>query len=232
MWIFKHKKKYNVCFEHYKACLIGDDRSQILGVDCGETFNPWWNLWPFTRFLPLLYPNLRPFISWVFIMLFSMVIYMGLYICTNHLVSMIRFTVIMLLAWGNLFMVWSKRLVPSTNTLLTMFLPLGSSIVFQITISSPTNKVLTWHTSFFMLMTSLSSHHLMIFRNLSWHSLYLNLLRKILVLSYFLEITMTRHVGGLFLSQSTYACEIIAHVGIESCKPFATLGDTKQKYIL
>ncbi|GAU48004.1 hypothetical protein TSUD_404810 [Trifolium subterraneum] len=48
-------------------------------------------------------------------------------------------------------------------------------------------------------------------------------------LSYFLGIAVTRHAGGLFLSQSTYAGEIIARAGMASCKPSATPVDTKQK---
>ena len=40
MWIFRHKKKSNGCFERYKARLVGDGRSQIAGVDCDETFSP------------------------------------------------------------------------------------------------------------------------------------------------------------------------------------------------
>ena len=48
-------------------------------------------------------------------------------------------------------------------------------------------------------------------------------------LSYFLGIVVTRHDGGLFLSQSTYASDIIARAGMASCKPFATLVDTKHK---
>ncbi|GAU44778.1 hypothetical protein TSUD_27470 [Trifolium subterraneum] len=48
-------------------------------------------------------------------------------------------------------------------------------------------------------------------------------------LSYFLGITVTKHADGLFLSQSTYASEIIARAGMASCKPSATPVDTKQK---
>ena len=49
-------------------------------------------------------------------------------------------------------------------------------------------------------------------------------------LSYFLGINVvTKHVGGLFLSQSTYASDIIARAGMASCKPSATPVDTKQK---
>ncbi|XP_071699651.1 secreted RxLR effector protein 161-like [Rutidosis leptorrhynchoides] len=40
MWIFRHKMKSNGSFERYKARLVGDGRSQHLGVDCNETFSP------------------------------------------------------------------------------------------------------------------------------------------------------------------------------------------------
>ncbi|MCI19699.1 copia protein, partial [Trifolium medium] len=48
-------------------------------------------------------------------------------------------------------------------------------------------------------------------------------------LSCFLGIAVTRHAGGLFLSQRTYASDIITRVGMASCKPSATPVDTKQK---
>ncbi|XP_057424703.1 uncharacterized mitochondrial protein AtMg00810-like [Lotus japonicus] len=48
-------------------------------------------------------------------------------------------------------------------------------------------------------------------------------------LSYFLGIAVTRHAGGLFLGQSTYARDIIARAGMTSSNPSATPVDTKQK---
>ncbi|XP_062100192.1 uncharacterized mitochondrial protein AtMg00810-like [Humulus lupulus] len=48
-------------------------------------------------------------------------------------------------------------------------------------------------------------------------------------LSYFLGIAITRHAGGLFLSQKKYAQEIIERVGMSSCKPSPTPVDMKQK---
>jgi len=48
-------------------------------------------------------------------------------------------------------------------------------------------------------------------------------------LSYFLGIAVSRHPGGIFLSQSTYASKILERVGMTSCKPTATPVDTKQK---
>ena len=50
-------------------------------------------------------------------------------------------------------------------------------------------------------------------------------------LSYFLGIVVTKHDGGLFLSQSTYASDITARVGMASCKPSGTPVDTKQKLV-
>jgi len=48
-------------------------------------------------------------------------------------------------------------------------------------------------------------------------------------LSYFLGIAVTRHTGGLFLSQKNYAAEIIDWADMSSCNPSATPVDTKQK---
>ncbi|XP_056687829.1 uncharacterized mitochondrial protein AtMg00810-like [Spinacia oleracea] len=48
-------------------------------------------------------------------------------------------------------------------------------------------------------------------------------------LSYFLGIAVTRHSGGLFLSQKHYATETIERAGMASCKPFPTPVDTKAK---
>ncbi|MCI53919.1 copia protein, partial [Trifolium medium] len=48
-------------------------------------------------------------------------------------------------------------------------------------------------------------------------------------LSYFLGIDDSRHLSGIFLSQSTYASEIIERADTTSCKPSATPVDTKQK---
>lgn len=48
-------------------------------------------------------------------------------------------------------------------------------------------------------------------------------------LSYFLGIAVTRHAGGLFLSQTKYAEEIIERAGMASCKPSPTPVDTGSK---
>jgi len=48
-------------------------------------------------------------------------------------------------------------------------------------------------------------------------------------LSYFLGISVTKHTGGLFLSQKKYAEEIVERVGMSSCKSSPTPVDTKTK---
>ena len=40
MWIFRHKNNSDGSFERYKARLVGDGRSQQVGIDCIETFSP------------------------------------------------------------------------------------------------------------------------------------------------------------------------------------------------
>ena len=48
-------------------------------------------------------------------------------------------------------------------------------------------------------------------------------------LSYFMGISVTKHTGGLFLSQRKYAEEIIERAGMSSCKPLPIPVDTKAK---
>lgn len=48
-------------------------------------------------------------------------------------------------------------------------------------------------------------------------------------LSYFLGIAVSRHAGGLFLSQKKYAEEIIERANMSSCRPSATPVDTNAK---
>jgi hypothetical protein len=48
-------------------------------------------------------------------------------------------------------------------------------------------------------------------------------------LSYFLGIVVNMHIGGLFLSQSIYASDIIAQASMALCKPSGTPIDAKQK---
>lgn len=40
IWVFRHKKNGGGTFQHHKARLVGDGRSQQVGVDCTETFSP------------------------------------------------------------------------------------------------------------------------------------------------------------------------------------------------
>ncbi|XP_045831309.1 uncharacterized mitochondrial protein AtMg00810-like [Trifolium pratense] len=48
-------------------------------------------------------------------------------------------------------------------------------------------------------------------------------------LNYILSINVTRHEGGLFLSQQKYDAEIIDRAGMSACKPTQTLVNTKPK---
>ncbi|GAA0171004.1 transmembrane signal receptor [Lithospermum erythrorhizon] len=40
MWIFRHKEHSDGSFERHKARLVGDGKTQQIGIDCGETFSP------------------------------------------------------------------------------------------------------------------------------------------------------------------------------------------------
>lgn len=83
VWIFRHKK---IMMAHlsYKACLVGDGMSQIVGVNCDETFSPIVNPYTISIFSPLLYQNCGPFIIWMYVMHFYTVISMRLFTCITH----------------------------------------------------------------------------------------------------------------------------------------------------
>lgn len=40
IWIFTHKEKSDGSFERHKAHVVGDGKTQQVGVDCGETLAP------------------------------------------------------------------------------------------------------------------------------------------------------------------------------------------------
>ena len=50
MWIFAHKERSDGSFERHKARLVGDGKTQQVGVDCGETFRPVVKPLPSARF--------------------------------------------------------------------------------------------------------------------------------------------------------------------------------------
>lgn len=54
-------------------------------------------------------------------------------------------------------------------------------------------------------------------------------MQDLCILSYFLGLAITCHVGGLFLSQRKYVAEIIEQAYMTLCKPTTTPMDTKPK---
>lgn len=54
-------------------------------------------------------------------------------------------------------------------------------------------------------------------------------MKNLRLLDYILDIIITRHAGGLFLSQKKYVEEIIERAIISPCKSCPTLVDTKPK---
>lgn len=83
-----------------------------------------------------------------------------------------------------------------------------------------------------MWMISFSPHHLTLFGlcNLIMSKLSYEFAMKDLgPISYFLDISVTRHSSGMFLSQHKYAEEITERAAMSSCKPSSTLVDTKAK---
>jgi hypothetical protein len=48
-------------------------------------------------------------------------------------------------------------------------------------------------------------------------------------LHYFLGVDVKRTVGGFFLSEATYAMDILDRVGMTSCKPVSTPAEARTK---
>jgi len=116
-----------------------------------------------------------------------------------------------------------------TNAFLTMYSPLVSNIVHQTTLfiyrQQSDMAYILLYVDDIILITSTHALRKSIMPLLASEFA----MKDLGSLSYFLGIAVSRHPGGLFLSQNTYASEIIERAGMTSCKLFATPVDTKQK---
>lgn len=137
---------------------------------------------------------------------------------------------IMCVFYVNIYMSSNKILELGTNTLQIMLSLLVTLKATVITSSSSIRNALIWPTYYYMLMILFLILLLILWDNLTFHSSVQNLLWKNWdTLTYFLDITVTRHPKSLFLSQKKYAYEIIVPFGMSSCKLCVTLVDIKLK---
>jgi len=176
MWIFRHKEKSDGSFERHKAQLVGNDVGQQVGIDCGETFSPIvkpatirtvfsialskaWSIHQLDIKNAFLHGELKDTVYMHQPLGFKDPEHL------NHVCLMRK----SLYGFKQAPRAWYKHLQ-------ILFLLLGSLKVSQTTLSSSTRKILIWPTFFCMSTTSYLLLHLILFANLSYHFLVLNLL--------------------------------------------------------
>lgn len=230
MWIFRHKKKSDGSFERYKARLVGDGRSQQVGLDCDETFSP--VVKPTTIRIVLTIALSK---SWSI---------HQLDVKNAFLHGELQETVYMHQPMG-----FRDPIHPDYVCLLKKSL-YGLKQAPRAWYQRFADFALTIGFSH-----SKSDHSLFIYRkgnDMAYILLYVDdiiltassdalrqsimsllasefAMKDLGTLSYFLGLAVTHHAGGLFLSQRKYASEIIERAGMTSCKPTATPVDTKSK---
>ena len=230
MWIFKHKKKFDGSFERYKARLVRDGRAQIAGVDCDETFSPVVKPATIRTVLTIALSKSWPIHQ--------------LDIHNAFLHGDLHETVYMHQPLGfrdSRHPDYDCRLKKSLYGLkqaprawYQRFADYITTIGFQHSTSDHSFFIYRQHSDMAYILLYVDDIILIT----STHSLRKSIMsllasefamKDLSPLSYFLGIVVSRHPGGIFLSQSTYASEIIERAGMTSCKSSATPVDTKQK---
>ena len=230
MWIFRHKLRSDGSFERYKARLVGDGRSQQVGVDCDETFSPVVKPATIRTVLSLAVSKSWPIHQ--------------LDVKNAFLHGTLNETVYMHQPMG-----FRDSKHPDYVCLLKKSL-YGLKQAPRAWYQRFADFVYT-----IGFVHSKSDHSLFVYhegRDLAYLLLYVDdiilttssdALRHSLIdllaqefamkdlgpLNFFLGIAVKRHQHGLFLSQSQYASDILERAGMSSCKSSSTPVDTKAK---
>lgn len=230
MWIFTHKVKSNGVFERHKARLVGDGKTQQVGIDCGETFSPVVKPATIRTVLSLSLSKAWPIHQLDVKNAFlhgelKETVYMHQplgYRNRDHpdYVCLLRKS---LYGLKQAPRAWYKRFadyvlsIGFTNskcdTSLFIFSK-GSDMAYILLYVDDIILTTSSDALRCSIMALLSSEFAM---------------KDLGSLNYFLGIAVTRHKGGMFLSQRKYAEEIIERAGMSSCKPSTTPVDTKSK---
>ncbi|KAI3680090.1 hypothetical protein L2E82_50682 [Cichorium intybus] len=230
MWIFTHKEKSNGVFERHKARLVGDGKTQQVGIDCGETFSPVVKPATIRTVLSLSLSK-----AWSIRQLdvknaflhgeLQETVYMHQplgYRDRTHpdYVCLLRKS---LYGLKQAPRAWYKRFADYvislgfTNSKCDNSLFIyrkGSDMAYILLYVDDIILTASSDTLRLSIMGFLSSEFAM---------------KDLVPLNYFLGISVSRHKDGMFLSQRKYAEQIIERAGMSSCKPSPTPVDTQQK---
>lgn len=230
MWVFRHKKKSNGSFERHKARLVGDGRSQQVGIDCDETFSP------------VVKPaTIRTVLSIALSKSWSI---HQLDVKNAFLHGQLHETVYMHQPMGfrdpnhPAHVCLLKKSLYGLKQAPRAWYQRFADFVFTIGFSHSTSD-----HSLFIYSKGKDMAYILLYVDDIILTASSNELRQTIMsllasefamkdlgpLSYFLGIAVTEHAGGLFLCQQKYAEDIIERAGMTSCKPAPTPVDTKSK---
>ena len=218
MWIFRHKKNFDGSFERYKARLVGDGRSQVAGVDCDETFSPVVKPATIRTVITIALSK-----SWPIHQLdvqnaflhgdLNETVYMHhpLGFCDFHHPDYVCRLKKSLYGLKQALKARYQRFADYVSTIGFQHSTLDHSLFIYRQQSNMAYILL--YVDDIILITSTHALRKSIMSLLASEFA----MKDLGPLSYFLGIVVSRHPGGLFLSQSTYASEIIERAGMTSC---------------
>jgi len=230
LWIFAHKEKSDGSFERHKACLVGDGKTQQVGIDCGDTFS-----------LVVKPATIRTILSLALSKAWPI---HQLDVKNAFLHGELNETVYMHQPMGfrdpqkpnHVFLL--KKSLYELKQAPRAWYKRFADFVHTLGFSHSTSD----HSLFIYRQGTSMAYILLCVDDIILTASSYELRKSIIILlslefamkdlgqlSYFLGIVVTHHAGGLFLSQKKYAMEIIDRAGMSSCKLSPTHVDTKPK---
>ncbi|KAJ9536884.1 hypothetical protein OSB04_029617 [Centaurea solstitialis] len=230
LWIFRHKTKSDGSFERHKARLVGDGAGQQNGIDCGETFSPVVKPATIRTVLSIALSK-----SWCLHQLdvknaflhgnLAETVYMYQppgFRDPDHpdYVCLLKKS---LYGLKQAPRAWYQRFADYVTTLgFTHSISDHSLFIYR---RGKDMAYILLYVDDIILVASSDALRQSIMSKLGSEFA----MKDLGPLSYFLGISVTRHSGGLFLSQKKYAKEILERAGMSSSKPSPTPVDTKAK---